>query len=178
MTKFLAGIILLSCISCQNEMADIKAVTDEFHYPIQTTLFADYFYTEKGNRTTRLEAPLLERYQDEQSRIVAANGFKMTFFDAQGSVEDAWLTADRGDYFEKESIFNAYGNVILANAEHEYLKTEKLVFYQDSDLIVTDDWVTISTKNGMLYGKGLESNSSFTSYHILQPTGKFNVNSK
>ena len=164
-------------MACQNEMTDIKAATEEFNYPIQTTVNAQYMYTERGNRATRLEAPLLERFQNQQSRIVASKGFKMTFYQSDGKAEEAWLTANSGDYLEKEAIFNAYGKVKLINVNQEYLLTEQLTFYQDSDLIVTDDWVTIATKNGMLYGKGLESNSAFTSYHILQPTGKFNVNS-
>ena len=77
-------------------------------------------------------------------------------------------------YGEKYTIY--WWNIKF-NIDQEYLLTEKLTFYQDSDLIITDDWVTISTKNGMLYGRGLESNSAFTSYHILQPTGKFTLNS-
>jgi LPS export ABC transporter protein LptC len=157
-------------------MADIKAATDYFNYPIQTTENAEYYYTEMGKRCTKLEAPILERYQNEQSKILAPKGFKMTFFDRLGAKEDAWLTADQGDYLEKEAVFHARGNVKLINLEGEYLLTESLTFVQDSDVIKTPDYVTISTKNGMLYGKGLVSNSAFTNYHILQPTGKFNVN--
>ena len=170
-------LLLIQCISCQNEMTDIKAVTDEFNYPIQTTVNANYLYTERGIKATRLEAPLLERFQNQQSKIIASKGFKMTFYQSNGLEEEAWLTANSGDYLEKEAVFNAYGKVKLINIDQEYLLTEKLTFYQDSDLIITDDWVTISTKNGMLYGRGLESNSAFTSYHILQPTGKFTLNS-
>jgi LPS export ABC transporter protein LptC len=177
MTRILLWAVCVGCISCQNEMTDIKAVTDAFNYPVQTTINADYLYTERGNKATRLEAPLLERFQSEQSKIIASKGFRMTFYQSNGRDEEAWLTANGGDYLEKEGIFNANGKVKLMNIDQEYLLTEKLTFYQDSDLIITDDWVTIATKNGMLYGKGLESNSSFTSYHILQPTGKFNVNS-
>lgn len=157
-------------------MADIKAATDDFNYPIQTTENAEYFYSEMGKRSTKLEAPLLERFQSEQSKIMAPKGFKMTFFEKEGRKEDAWLTADSGDYLEKEGVFHAQGHVKLINLEGEYLLTESLTFVQDSDAIKTPDYVTISTKNGMLYGKGLMSNSSFTNYHILQPTGKFNVN--
>ena len=169
--------LIFCCISCQNEIADIKAATDYFNYPIQTTENAVYRYTERGNRATLLEAPLLERFQNEESKIVANKGFKMTFYSSNGDSEEAWLTAEKGDYLEKQAIFHAFGNVKLVNADQEYLLTEELVFFQDSDLIKSDDWVTIATKNGMIYGKGLESNSSFTEYRILQPTGKFNVHS-
>ena len=119
----------------------------------------------------------MERFQNEESKIVANKGFKMTFYSSNGDSEEAWLTAEKGDYLEKQAIFHAFGNVKLVNADQEYLLTEELVFFQDSDLIKSDDWVTIATKNGMIYGKGLESNSSFTEYRILQPTGKFNVHS-
>ena len=49
--------------------------------------------------------------------------------------------------------------------------TEKLIFQQDSSRIFTDARVKITSGSGIFYGKGLESNSSFTRYKILEPTG-------
>lgn len=169
---FILSLIFLS--ACQNEIAEIKAVTDYFNYPIQSVENADYLYSESAKKSTRLQAPLLERYFNDTSQIVAPKGFKMTFYSKLGQV-DAWLVGNHGEFWEKSGVFHARGNVKMENTEGESMTTEKVVFYRDSDLIRTDDWVTIQTKTGTLYGKGLISNSAFTEYQILRPTGQFNI---
>jgi LPS export ABC transporter protein LptC len=167
------ALFLIGCISCQNEIAEIKAVTDDFHYPVQSIVDADYVFSERGELTSRLESPLLERFVQDTSIVLAKNGFKMTFYDHDEG--DAVLTAKTGEFWEKSGVFKANGNVKMINSEQEYMLSESVIFYRDSDLIKTDDWVTIQTKTGTLYGKGLLSNSAFTEYQILQPTGQFNI---
>jgi LPS export ABC transporter protein LptC len=175
MTKFIFFILASMLLaSCQNEIAEIKAVTDYFNYPIQSVENADYLYSEVAKKSTRLQAPLLERYYNDTSQIIAPKGFKMTFFSKQGNT-DAWLVGNRGEFWEKSGVFHATGDVKMENAEGESMTTERVTFYRDSDLIKTDDWVTIQTKTGTLHGKGLLSNSAFTEYQILQPTGQFNI---
>lgn len=175
MTKFLLLILTIFLFaSCQNEIAEIKAVTDYFNYPIQSVENADYLYSESANKSTRLQAPLLERFYNDTSQIVASKGFKMTFFSKEGKT-GAWLVGDQGEFWEKSGVFHVTGHVKMENTEGESMTTERVTFYRDSDLIKTDDWVTIQTKTGTLHGKGLLSNSAFTEYQILQPTGQFNI---
>jgi LPS export ABC transporter protein LptC len=168
------ALFLIGCISCQNEIAEIKAVTDDFNYPVQSIIDADYIFSERGERSTRLESPLLERFVQDTSIIVARTGFKMTFYDNQEG--DAVLTAKTGEFWEKSGVFKANGNVKMINSDQEYMLSESVIFYRDSDLIKTDDWVTIQTKTGILHGKGLVSNAAFTEYQILKPTGQMNLN--
>ncbi len=166
--------LFVLCISCQNEIAEIKAVTDDFNYPVQSIIDADYVFSERGARSSRLESPLLERFVQDTSIIVARTGFKMTFYD---NVEgDAVLTAKTGEFWEKSGVFKANGNVRMINSDQEFMLSESVIFYRDSDLIKTDDWVTIQTKTGILHGKGLISNAAFTEYQILKPTGQMNLN--
>ena len=172
--SLLIGILFFCCVSCQNEIAEIKAVTDDFNYPVQSIVDADYVFSERGERSTRLESPLLERFVQDTSIIIANKGFKMTFYDAQEG--DAVLTANTGEFWEKSGVFKANGNVKMINSDQEYMLSESVVFFRDSDLIKTDDWVTIQTKTGILHGKGLISNAAFTEYQILKPTGQMNIN--
>ena len=60
--SLLIGILFFCCVSCQNEIAEIKAVTDDFNYPVQSIVDAEYVFSERGERSTRLESPLLERF--------------------------------------------------------------------------------------------------------------------
>jgi LPS export ABC transporter protein LptC len=175
MTKiifYLTGILLLT--SCENELMEIKAATDIFRYPVQTTKDAHYVYTNKGAVSQVLDAPVIEVYSGDSSFIYAPNGLRIAFYN-QSEKEEAVLVSNQGHFRQKSKIFYAEGQVQLTNSKGEYVKTDTLVFYQDSSLIKTSSYVTIKTLTGVLYGKGLISNSSFTDYHILQPTGKFQV---
>ena len=106
--------------------------------------------------------------------LEASNGFTIIFYDSLQR-EEAKLSANNGKYFEKEQKLFAWGKVELINADGDKIETEELHYNQDSAKISTDKFVTITTQSGVLYGKGMVSNDSFTKYHILQTTGDIYV---
>ena len=69
----------------------------------------------------------------------------------------------------------AYDDVELINREGEKLNTEYLVWSNDSDIVRTNRPVRIETKTGTLEGNGLEADSKFENYRILNPTGAFDI---
>ena len=69
----------------------------------------------------------------------------------------------------------AIDDVVLINNEGEKLQTEYLVWSNDSDRVYTNRPVRIETLTGTLEGKGLESDSKFENYRILNPTGAFEL---
>ncbi len=156
--------------SCKNKMSDIKAATDDIIVPLQTNFDAEYRYTENGELRNILKAKQIDQYGGENPYIEALGGFTMIFYDSL-DVEDARLTAEHGIFDQKKNELTASKNVVLRNTEGEMLETEKLIFQQDSSRIFTDAPVKITSGSGVFYGKGLESNSSFTRYKILEPTG-------
>lgn len=156
-------------------MADIKAATDTIIVPLQTNVDAEYRYTEKGKLQNILKAKKIEQYGGEEPYIFASGGFEIAFYDSLEK-ENAWLTADKGHYYESKNKLIAEGNVVLRNIEGEKLETSELIFEQDSSRIFTDKNVKITSGSGIFYGKGLESNDSFTKYRILKPTGDIFLN--
>jgi len=171
---FFSLIFLLACLSaCRNDIADIRAITDKNTKPVQTSYDANYTFSERGKKQTRLQANQLEQFEVEgdDDYILASHGFSMTFFDSIQR-EEARITADNGIYEEKKKSLRAWGTVVLTNVAGEKLETEELIFDQDSALIYTDKRVKITMAGGsVLHGLGIESNDSFTRYRILQPTG-------
>ncbi len=157
-------------VSCKNKMSDIKAATDEIIVPLQTNFDAEYRYTENGELRNILKAKQIDQYGGENPYIEALGGFTMIFYDSI-DVEEARLTADHGIFYQKKNELTANKNVVLRNTQGEMLETDKLIFQQDSSRIFTDAPVKITSGSGVFYGKGLESNSSFTRYKILEPTG-------
>lgn len=167
------SILFLS--SCQNEISEIKALTDPQNLPVQTSTKANYRYSERGKLRNILEAAQLDQYQGEQEYIEASGGFTMIFFDTL-EVETARLNAVHGKFVEKENRLVAWENVEMFNTQNERLETQEITFLQDSDLIYTDKFVTISTNSGIIRGIGLRSNQNFTKYRILKPTGDVYIN--
>lgn len=157
-------------VACKNKMSDIKAATDEIVVPLQTNFDAEYRYTENGELRNILKAKQIDQYGGENPYIEALGGFTMIFYDSI-DVEEARLTADHGIFYQKKNELTANKNVVLRNTQGEMLETDKLIFQQDSSRIFTDAPVKITSGSGVFYGKGLESNSSFTRYKILEPTG-------
>lgn len=166
----LLAFLAVALISCENDIAEVRAITDPRNLPVQTNLNAEYQYSEDGKIKNILKAAQLDQYGGEKPYIEASGGFHMTFFDSLGGIQ-AEMTANAGTYYEKEHKLIAWGDVLLFNIKGEKLETSKLLFEQDSSRISTDQRVKISTMDGVLYGNGLVSNENFTKYSILQPTG-------
>jgi LPS export ABC transporter protein LptC len=157
-------------VSCENDIAEVRAITDPRNLPVQTNINAEYRYTEDGKVKNILKAAQLDQYGGEKPYIEASGGFHMSFFDSLGGIQ-AEMTAKSGTYYEKEHKLIAWGDVLLFNKRGEKLETSKILFEQDSSRISTDQRVKITTMDGILYGNGLISNENFTKYSILQPTG-------
>jgi LPS export ABC transporter protein LptC len=168
---------MLMLHSCQNEIAEIRAITDANNLPVQTSLKAEYNFSEKGKLKNKLIASQIDQYRGEENYIEASGGFIMVFFDSLEK-EQARLSAQKGKYTEKEKRMKAWGNVVLMNINGEKVETEELIFKQDSNRIYTDKYVTITSKQGILHGNGMESNDTFTKYRIIKPIGDFLLDQK
>jgi LPS export ABC transporter protein LptC len=160
---------------CRNEISEIKALTDPQNLPVQTNINAEYYYTVHGKLRNKLTAGQLDQYGGEKGYIQASKGLELFIYDSLQQ-ETAHLTAENGKFLEKEERLIAWGKVVLINAQGSKLETEELTFLQDSASIYTDKFVTITTPSGIIHGKGLESNDSFTKYRIIETTGNLYMN--
>jgi LPS export ABC transporter protein LptC len=156
--------------SCKNDLKEIEALTQESDLPVQTTFNARYDYTEKGILKNRLIASRIDRYEGENARLEVSGGLNLLVYDSLGQLE-AELSSNRGLFIEELRFMQASEDVILKNTKGEQLNTEELIWYQDSAKIVTDKFVQITRADGVLFGKGLESDDRFQSYTIKQITG-------
>ena len=170
------GSIAIIMLSCNNEIAEIRSVTDANTMPVQITENAVYRFYEDAQLTSELKAHRIEQFEDDSSFIRATQGFEMKFYRSDGS-QDAGIQADSGWYFPKTGKLHARSNVVLKNATGEQLETSELFFHEDSSHIHTEQRVKITTVNGgVIEGLGLEGNSSFTRYRIIKPVGEIMLN--
>lgn len=169
---------LTTLMSCNNEISEIRSITDLNTLPVQVTENAKYRFYEDAQLTSELNARIIEQFEDDSSFIRATQGFEMKFYRQDGGLE-AGIQADSGWYFPTTGKLHARSNVLLQNATGEKLETSELYFHEDSSRIHTEQRVKITTLNGgVIEGLGLEGNSSFTRYKIIKPVGEIMLNSK
>ncbi len=161
--------IFFSCAT--NTIDEVLEFSDSEHPPLRTTIDAYYTYTDSGHIQNTLLAAKIEQFQTQDSTYsLLSNGFELTFYDKKQKV-DGKLTALNGFINGTNSLMIARDSVVFTNAEGETLRTEELIWQQDSGKVFTDKFVTIEKADGVIYGKGLVSDQNFTEYVITDVTG-------
>jgi lipopolysaccharide assembly outer membrane protein LptD (OstA) len=69
----------------------------------------------------------------------------------------------------------ARNNVEVINIKGEKLNSEELIWNNKNKKIYTEKFVTIQTKDEIIYGDGLEANEDLTNYKIKKIRGTIQV---
>lgn len=132
-------------------------------------------YTDSGLLKATIKAPKLIGYKvDGQDIIKMPEGITANFYNDSGKVE-SFLTAENGTSYQSKKITEVNRNVQVMNTKGERLNTEKLIWDQRRQIIYTDKFVRITTKNEVLTGDGMESKQDFSNWHILKPRGVIKI---
>ena len=137
-------------------------------------------YSERGHVQHVLVAKHLTREASSESVsestdfVTVGGGFTL-YLGGDERQHSSQLTAMRGTLDEAHLRLVAEDQVVLQNAAGDRLETEYLVWSEDSDRVYTHHAVVVYTEDGVLFGKGLESDGRFERYQILEPTGELNV---
>ncbi len=166
----MAGIL----ISCKNDLQQVRAIDIDRSGPERTTFNAEYFFSDSGTIKNRLKATKVEMFQGDSNFTRISDGLELTFY-GKTEAENSVLTANNGMVYQQLGIMEVYNNVEFINAKGEMLKTEKLIWDQDSDRVYTDHLVTITRANNTIQGKGLVANQDMSWYKITKVTGNFYI---
>ncbi|MBM55944.1 MAG: LPS export ABC transporter periplasmic protein LptC [Euryarchaeota archaeon] len=176
-STFSVFIALFGFYSCGVVEAEKVQVVDLEEKALQVITGGSFRYSEKSQIKNVLEAGRLERWESDGSSSEVwrvSNGFTL-YIDGDKENHDAVLSGGRGTYEADLGHLIAYDDVELINSEGEKLNTEYLVWSNDSDIVRTNRPVRIESKTGTLEGNGLEADSKFENYRILNPTGAFEL---
>jgi LPS export ABC transporter protein LptC len=171
------GMFLTGCEKSASE----QQVMDLFRksMPTQESWGVTYLYTDSGKLTARLKAPYLQEIKSKdkegQSELEMNQGLTLTMFNKVTGQEDSRLNAQYGKINQQNGIAEARGSVELVNSEGAKLETEELFWNREKDLIYTQKFVKITTKDEILFGDGLEANSGFNTYRIFKIRGTIKV---
>lgn len=164
--------LLLS--SCSNNPKDVETFVSNEDTPIEVMQKSELYYTEKGKIKVKIIAEKIERYLNQNPSVYFSGGVLVYFYN-DSAVITSTLTAEKATIDDKNQQMTAQINVGLINQEEERLNTEKLIWDEKLDRIFTQEAVSISTKDEVIFGDGFESNLDFSSYKIKNVRGTISV---
>lgn len=167
-------LFVLSLGGCLNDMEEVAAILEPMDLPVEEGENISMIYTDSARVKVRVEAPRLERYTGAEPYLEMPLGVHVRFYKANGSIESE-LTSDYAVSYEKTGIMTARKNVVLVNTNGEELNSEELNWSEKEHRIFTEEFVTITTEDEVIYGHGFESNEDFTKYKIKKISGTIQI---
>jgi LPS export ABC transporter protein LptC len=165
---------ILSC-GCGNNLDSVNAISNPYSDPVMSAKNIEVVFSDSGKIQGKLYSVLLNRFEGKDPYLEFPKGFRIEMFDSALRVETT-IRAQYGKRREIQRIMEAKGNVIVRNEiKNEQLNTDHLIWDENHRKIYSDVAVKITTPDKVLFGKGLESNESFTRYRIIGVTGQMTV---
>ena len=164
-------------ISCQNERAEIIALTVPKISPTQQGKGITMIYTDSAELKMVMKAGKMLTYEKnvKEPYTVLPAGVLVTFYNEEEKPETT-LTANYGIHYPARHRMEVKYNVEVVNKDGEKLNTEHLIWDEEKKKIYSDAFVKITTAKEIIMGKGLESNQDFTQYQIKEVTGTIQLN--
>jgi len=166
MNLLLLGGLFLIILNCPSNNKPVPSET----LPSQIVTDFQLYESTSGKKLYRLYAEKAYVY-DEPQKITVTKPY-IVFYNEDGSVSST-LNALRGQVNNKTSDLLAQDSVLVQTSDSTILKTDSLVWNNQSQIILTDAWVNIQTKQGLIEGQGLISDAAMKKIEIKSSvTGK------
>lgn len=162
--------------SCENDLEEIKKVTEVPGAPEERTRDLELIYSDSGQVKVLLNASLAESYYKPSHIIKFKEGVKLRFFNPDGSIKTI-LTAKYGEIIQSDGNMILRDSVVMKNVNKQrQLETEELILNQTSQAINSTKLVVVKTKDGRFFGDGIKTTSDFSEYQFIKPRGTLNLN--
>jgi LPS export ABC transporter protein LptC len=151
----LTGTVLMSCEKKINEIPK----SDLLSLPSLTAKNFETVFTDSGKVQLILSSPLMEQYDNKENPYTEfKKGIRVTLFKG---LEDTVgiVTAKYAKYTQDDNLWELKDSVVVINKDNDKLETELLYWNEDKDLIYTDRFVKISSKDQIMQGYGFESDT-------------------
>lgn len=124
------------------------------------------FYGENARLSAILYADHQRKF--DEKNLTSLRKMKVDFYDSTQNISTR-LVADSGKVDDNIGMIYAIGNVIASNDSGTVLKTEELAWRKRDEKIVTDKFVTVTSKTEDIQGYGLESDQHIRNWVIFKP---------
>jgi LPS export ABC transporter protein LptC len=160
---------------CSNEDEKLKELTHSSTGALLSAREINVIFSESGHLQAQVTASLANRFTGDYPYLEFPKGFLVQIYDSLQQVETT-ITGDYGKRIENTRIMEAKGNVVVRNEKKkEQMNTEQLTWDEKKRIIYTRVPVKITTPGKILFGDGMESDESFSTYTITHPRGQMSV---
>ena len=172
---FCLAILFFLTVACGNE--DSRALSpggeQTGETPDQIIDSFDLTITDSGVRKGWVTALEAEKYVSR--KVYTARELKVVFYNPAGQVNSI-LTSRRGIIHIENGDMEAMDSVVVFSADSSrVLLTERLLWRKSDNRILSDTTVEVRSRQGVVFGDGMESDASFTDVQVKNPTGDINV---
>ncbi len=164
---FFLAVILTGCEEkiAPSVISDLQSTA----LPSQESWNSTITFSDSGIVKAILKAGHLASY--ETSKMTYLNqGVHVDFFDERGR-HSSVLTSVAGTVDENTDNLVATGNVVITSDSGVVVRTEKLTWDNARQLIVSEEFVRITTPKETLQGRGFESDQNLRNYKIFKVSG-------
>jgi LPS export ABC transporter protein LptC len=159
-------VFLMACSDLQeNETLSIE----EIEYPDSESWNAQMSFTKQGKRRAVLVAGYVAKFTKKNVTLLKED-IRVDFYDDDGNPK-SYLTATEGKVFDKTKNMVAIGNVIVIARNGTHLYTEELHWNNETERILSDVPVMITTDTDTLYGDSFTSDPDLIEYEITNTRG-------
>lgn len=104
-------------------------------------------------------------------------GIHFDRFDPDMNV-DAEIESKKAVYYTTRKFWDLQDSVHAMNLKGEHFECDQLFWDEKAERVYTNGKVKITQQDKIIYGKGFESNQTFTKYVIKKPEGIFPIEDK
>ena len=165
--------LIIFLFSCTNDPYLVQEFIFEERIPVEQIKQGEFIHTEQGNLKVKINADLIQRYQEEQPALLFSNNISVVFYDGYSKIISK-LNSELATIDEEKKIMTASRNVILEGVDKK-IETQELIWDEKTDKIYTDKKVKITTSKEVIFGEGFISNIDFSVFSIEKINGMFNV---
>jgi LPS export ABC transporter protein LptC len=175
--RFLAGIGLLCLIpaGCVNDIEKIKAFSPSEILPVIHAENFETIYSDSGMIRFVLKTPELKRFEtDDAPFIEFPQGVLLIKYNQNKEIISS-ISARYAKQFVREHRWEAKNDVVAINNLGDTLKTEHLIWDEESGRIYNSEFVKVIRPDQVITGVGFEADQNLTNWRIRSPRGPIYV---
>jgi LPS export ABC transporter protein LptC len=164
---FKVGMICLFIAACSK--IDESVMESEWTAPDQQSWNAELTMTKDSIRNAKVYAGVMKQY-NESGEVYISDSMRVDFYNDEG-YHTSYLQSDSGIVNEKKQNLIAIGNVVFRSDTGYVMYTDKLFWFNDSNLVYTDGDIELFSDTDTLYGTGFRSDVRLENWTIDKPRG-------
>ena len=169
-------VVLFLLFSCKEEVKTASLSTAEADsIAFMSTYGVSTIISDSGRISYKVEAEEWHMFEKRNPPYWAfEKGIYLEKYDDSLRVETT-LRSDTAYYYDKQGLWQLFGNVRITTTKGERIFTHKLFWSSDSGRIYSDSYIKIEQRDQVTEGIGFSSNQNMTVWEILNTTGIYPI---